>query len=60
MVRFINHITGTEMWVAENRVEEYKAAGFRLAAAPVIQEPEKPIVEEPEKPIKKTAANKKK
>lgn len=32
MVRFINKLTGGEMWVAEDRVEEYKAAGHRLAA----------------------------
>lgn len=34
MVRFINKFTGTEMWVAEDRVEEYKAAGHKLAAVP--------------------------
>lgn len=27
MVEFINAITGTPMWVAEERVDEYKAAG---------------------------------
>lgn len=32
MVRFINSVTGTEMWVHETRIEEYKAAGHRLAA----------------------------
>ena len=32
MVKFINRLTGTEMWVAEDRAEEYKAAGHRLAA----------------------------
>ena len=34
MVKFINAFTGTEMWVAEDRVEEYKAAGHKLAASP--------------------------
>lgn len=28
----INKEFGNEMWVAENRVEEYKAAGHKLAA----------------------------
>ena len=32
MVRFINKLSGQEMWVAEERVEEYKAAGHKLAA----------------------------
>lgn len=27
MVEFINAITGTPMWVAEERADEYKAAG---------------------------------
>jgi len=31
-VGFINNITGTVMMVDESRVEEYKAAGFKLAA----------------------------
>ena len=32
MIKFINKVTGTEMWVAENRVDEYKAAGHKPAA----------------------------
>lgn len=32
MVKFINKLTGNEMWVAEDRVEEYKVAGHKLAA----------------------------
>lgn len=32
MVRFLNKFGG-EMWVAEERVEEYKAAGYKLAAS---------------------------
>ena len=38
MVKFINKLTGTEMWVSDNRVDEYKAAGHKLAAADVIRE----------------------
>ena len=31
MVRFINKFTGNDMWVAEDRVKEYEAAGHRVA-----------------------------
>lgn len=33
MVKFINRFTGNEMWVAEDRVKEYEAAGHKLAAS---------------------------
>ncbi len=36
MVKFINKWTGSEMWVAEDRVEEYKAAGHKVALPPVV------------------------
>lgn len=39
-VRMVNRLTGTEMFVAENRVDEYLAAGHKLAAEPV-KEPAK-------------------
>lgn len=42
MVRFINKYTGTDMWVADDRVEEYKAAGHKPAASDT-----KPAEEEP-------------
>ncbi len=48
MVEFINKLTGTTMWVAEDRVEEYKAAGHELAAST------------PEKPAKKPTKEKRK
>lgn len=32
MTKMINKITGTEMWVADDRVPEYKALGHRCAA----------------------------
>ena len=38
MVKFINKLTGTDMWVAEDRVEEYKSAGHKLADVPVTKE----------------------
>lgn len=34
MVKFINAVTGTIMWVHESRVDEYKAAGHKPAAEP--------------------------
>ena len=34
MVRFINRLTGTVMWVHESRIDEYLAAGHTLAAPP--------------------------
>lgn len=41
-VGFINSITGTVMYVHESRVEEYKAAGYKLAAETADAEPVKP------------------
>ena len=38
MVRFINRFTGNEMWVSEERVEEYVAAGHKLAAPSAVKE----------------------
>ena len=34
MVKMVNTLTGTEMWVDEARVDEYKAAGHVPAAEP--------------------------
>lgn len=43
MVEMVNAYTGTEMWVADNRVDEYKAAGHKLAADSTEEKPaEKP------------------
>lgn len=39
MIKMINRLTGTDMWVADNRVEEYKAAGHILAADPKDDKP---------------------
>lgn len=41
MVEFINRFTKTRFWVADDRVDEYKAAGYTPAA-----DLEKPKVEE--------------
>ena len=45
MIKFINKRTGSAFWVADERVEEYKAAGHKLAASPSTTQ--KPIKEDP-------------
>lgn len=47
MIKLTNRLTGTVMWVADERKDEYLAAGHRLAA-----DSAKPIVLEEEKPKK--------
>ena len=49
MVRMINAQLGTEMWVAEERVEEYKAAGHKLAASDTDNPADEPKKAEPRK-----------
>ena len=64
MRKLINAITGTEMWVADDRLDEYLAAGHKPAAS----ESEKPMTEvqpsEPDepkkKPVRKTTSKAKK
>lgn len=53
MIEFINRMTGTRMWVAENRVEEYKAAGHVPVAVPVAENPTEEKQKKPRKPVKK-------
>jgi hypothetical protein len=53
MVEFINKTTGTRMWVAESRVEEYKAAGHKLAAASPVPKEEEKEVKKPIKSVKR-------
>lgn len=51
MIKMINRLTGGEMWVADDRVEEYKAAGHKLAAKTHKAEPTEEIkAETPAKP----------
>lgn len=42
MVKFINWLTGTVMYVAEDRVDEYLAAGHKIAVEKVEAPKEKP------------------
>lgn len=63
MVTFVNLMTGTEFYVADDRVEEYLKAGFKPAYgySESVPEAEEPSVEEPEiKPKKPRATRKKK
>ena len=53
MVKFINRITGTVMWVAEDRAEEYKAAGHKPAAKPAEKPAAKPAAKPASKKSKK-------
>lgn len=50
--KFINKITGTDMWVDDSRVEEYRKLGFKLAkdVVPVT----KPEITEDAKAVKET------
>ena len=41
MVHMINAMMGTDMYVAEDRVKEYLAAGHKLAADPAEKKKEK-------------------
>ena len=43
MILLINKFTGTEMWVAENRVAEYLAAGHK----PAVEVPPAPKLDKP-------------
>ena len=55
MVKFINRFTGNAMFVAEDRVDEYKAAGHKLAEAKAEEKPVKKAAAAPKKAtVKKT------
>lgn len=57
MIKMINRVTGTDMWVAEERLDKYLAAGHRLAA--VLPEPEGVAEEAPVKKRTRKRATKK-
>ena len=61
MIEFINRLTGTKMWVTDERKDEYLAAGHILAAdsAKPAETEEKPKdTEEKPKEAKKTRKRK--
>ncbi len=39
MIKLINKTTNTPMWVADERKDEYLAAGHKLAASPIAKKP---------------------
>ena len=51
MIKLINRITGTTMWVADGRVPEYLERGHELAAVPG-EKPEKPTKERKSRKVK--------
>ena len=53
MIKLINWFTGNEMYVAEDRVQEYLAAGHRIAGSKA--EPKKATTESKPKSRKKAA-----
>lgn len=55
MIRMINMITGTPMWVHESRLEEYLEAGHKLASFPEKPAPTEPVKRPPAKKKKATA-----
>lgn len=61
MIRMINGLTHTEMWVADDRVEEYKAVGCYLPPVtekPTVEETKVEKVEEKKTTKKSTKAKK--
>lgn len=55
MIKLTNHVTGTNMWVAETRVAEYLAAGHK----PAVEVPPAPPLPK-KKPVGKKTTTKKK
>lgn len=49
MTEFINRMTGTRMRVADDRVQEYLAAGHKPVAVPEEEKPEEVV----KKPVRK-------
>ena len=73
MIKFINALTGTEMLVADDRKEEYIAAGHVLAADIPVKAKKETVIPEkkeepkeeapkakPKAPVRKSAPTKKK
>ncbi len=55
MIKLINKITGTEMWVADERAAEYLAAGHK----PAVEVPPAPPLPKKKTVPKKTTTKKK-
>ena len=50
MIAFVDKLTNVKMWVADNRVDEYKTAGYTPA---VDSEPTTEVEPKAKKPTKK-------
>ncbi len=57
MIKLINKLTGSEMWVADSRLEEYLKQGHVLASASET-EPEKTTSQEQPQAKKRTTRKK--
>ena len=55
MIKLINPLTGSDTWVHESRVDEYKEAGFVLASPPAKSPPAEPVKRPPARKKKSTA-----
>lgn len=53
MIKLINAITGTDMWVADERKEEYLRAGHKLALENSVEPEKAEEADEPKKPGRK-------
>ncbi len=55
MIKMIDRFTGVDMWVADEKVLDYIAAGHKLAAVP---EPAKKPAAKPKRTTRKTTTKK--
>lgn len=61
MIKLLNRLTGTIMWVTEERLDDYLAAGHKLAAMSASPEvPAEPTITELAEPVKKSAKRRRK
>lgn len=57
MIELINKITGTKMWVADERLDEYLEAGHKLASENCAK-PDEESSDRLKKPTKRTTKKK--
>lgn len=59
-VKFRNRLTGSIMWVTDDRVEEYKKLGHTMVTETISEKPTvKPVKEKAEKTLEKVSRKKK-
>lgn len=59
MVKFRNRLTGSVMWVADDRVDEYKKLGHTVVEETISEQPTKKPVKEKSKSLEKVSRTKK-